>query len=61
MYNLLGHTLQNASLNIRAGKSNSSSNDPRTTDLKPQWQDTEIMDWIISGLKSISDFQIFFQ
>ena len=32
------------------------NNDPRITHLKPQWQDTEVMESIVSALKPISDF-----
>ena len=32
------------------------NNDPRTTHLKPRWQDTEVMESIVSALKPISDF-----
>ena len=32
------------------------NNDPRTTHLKPRWQDTDVMESIVSALKPISDF-----
>jgi len=32
------------------------NDDPKTTHLKPQWQDTEVMESIVSALKPVSYF-----
>ena len=37
------------------------NNDPQTTYLKPRWQDTEVMESIVSALSPFLTSQIFFQ